>query len=82
MTASDLAPLSVPEVRRLLYAGQAAPARQQHLLVWSRFRRQHQLGAGRGHAQRRARERALVGPTPSADPAAPGPALQLLHVIA
>jgi transposase len=77
MTASNLAPLSVPEVRRLVHAGQAAPARQQHLLAWSHFRRQHQRGAGRGHAKRRAREQALVGPDPIADPAATGPALQL-----
>ena len=82
MTATDLVPLSVPEVRRLLHAGQAAPARQQHLLAWSRFRRRHQLGAGRGHAQRRARERALVGPTPIVDPAAPRAALQLVGTAA
>jgi transposase len=82
VTASGLAPLSVPEMRRLVHAGQATPARQRHLLAWSHFRRQHQCGAGRGHAERRARERVLVGPAPIADPAAPGPALQLASTAA
>jgi transposase len=77
--ATDLAPLSVPEVRRLVCAAAvAAPEQQRYLLAWSRFRRRHQAGAGRAHTRRRGREQqaleSLSGPPV---PAAPGPALQL-----
>lgn len=77
MKATDLVPLSVPEVRRLVCAAAATPEQQRHLLAWSRFRRTHQADAGRAHARRRARDQALDGLQISPDPAAPAPALQL-----
>jgi hypothetical protein len=78
MTATDLAPLSVPEVRRLVSAAVAAPEQQRYLLAWSRFRRTHQAGAGRAHSQRRGREHQALERLPGPPvPVAPGPALQL-----
>lgn len=78
MKATDLAPLSVPEVRRLVSAAVAAPKQQQYLLAWSRFRRRRQAGAGRAHTRRRGREHQALESLPGPPvPAAPGPALQL-----
>jgi hypothetical protein len=79
MKASALVALSVPEVRRLVCATAAAPEQQRHLLAWSRFRRAHQAGAGRGHTQRRARDQlaAWASWQVTRDLAAPGPAFQL-----
>jgi hypothetical protein len=78
MKATDLAPLSVPEVRRLVSAAVAAPEQQRHRLAWSRFRRTHQAGAGRAHTQRREREHPALESLPGPPvPAAPGPALHL-----
>lgn len=70
MRATDLTPLTVPEVRRLLLAGEAPPPHQQHLLAWSHFRRAHQAHAGRAHAARRARTHTPAGTLPSAAAAA------------
>lgn len=84
MRATDLAPLTVPEVRRLLLAAEAPPECQRHLLAWSHFRRLHQAHAGRAHAARRARAdaRSSAGTAlTAADAAAPEepgpPALRL-----
>lgn len=48
--------LSVPEMRRLLLAAAEPPHTRRLRHWWSRFRRQHQAGARRCHAQRRSRE--------------------------
>src|SRR5262245_62356832 len=50
----DLVPLTVPEIRRLLWAlGQAvSAAAATHLLAWSEWRRSHQARARRCHYQR------------------------------
>ena len=52
----DLLPLTVPEVRRLLFAlvGQPPPSRD-HVLQWSRWRRRHQARAKQAHSKRRQR---------------------------
>ena len=79
MKATDLVPLSVPEVRRLVCAAATAPEQQRHcyLLAWSHFRRTHQAGAGHAHALRRARTRPRSVGESRRDPAAPGPAPRL-----
>jgi hypothetical protein len=83
MKATALVPLSVPEVRRLVCAAAAAPEQQRRLLEWSHFRRTHQAGAGRAHTRRRAQEQAPPrGEVVASDPAAPGPALQLIGTAA
>lgn len=53
--SAALLPLTVPEVRRLLWALGAAVTRAQAqmILAWSRWRRQHQAGARRCHFRRR-----------------------------
>lgn len=80
MRATDLAPLTVPEVRRLVLAGEAPPERQRHVLAWSHFRRTHQAYAGQAHAARRARTLQASAETPptaaAASPQSP-PALRL-----
>jgi transposase len=77
--ATDLTPLTVPEVRRLLLAQAASPERQRHLLAWSHFRRRHQAHAGRAHTTRRAHAHALAGLPPAAPGELPGsPALLLV----
>ena len=53
--AADLIPLTVPEVRRLLWVLTDSPERRTHRLAWSVFRRHHQAVAKRGHTARRAR---------------------------
>lgn len=75
MKATDLAPLSVPEVRRLLLAQPTPPEHQRRRLAWSHFRRTHQAHASRAHAARRAGEHAGTPPTAdtAAAPQAPGP---------
>lgn len=75
MSATGLAPLTVPEVRRLLLAAEAAPECQQHLLAWSHFRRTHQARAGQVHAARRARASVGTALTAAnaASPEEPGP---------
>ena len=58
MTAEDLIPLTVPEVRRLLcrllcrlvWATEPLP---DPVLRWSRWRRRHQARARRSHYRRR-----------------------------
>ncbi len=52
--AEDLLPLTVPEVRRLLYLLAVARApREEEVLAWSSWRRRHQLRAKRCHYRRR-----------------------------
>lgn len=46
--------LTVPEVRRLLHAGDESDAKRALRLRWSRFRRRHQASAHHCHAARRA----------------------------
>ncbi|MDQ3222001.1 MAG: hypothetical protein M3Q75_00760 [Gemmatimonadota bacterium] len=54
MTADELLPPTVPEVRRLLYRLLwAQPPPVAHVLGWSRWRRHHQARARRCHYQRR-----------------------------
>ena len=48
-------PLTTPEVRRLLLALTEPEERLTFRLAWSRWRRQHQATAKRGHTARRAR---------------------------
>jgi hypothetical protein len=49
-----LLPLTVPEVRRLLWGLVWAELRdQRQVLAWSTWRRRHQARARRGHYQRR-----------------------------
>jgi len=52
--AVDLLPLTVPEVRRLLYrlVWVVSPS-VGHVLAWSRWRRRHQARAKRFHYRRR-----------------------------
>ena len=54
MLAAELIPLTVPEVRRLLWRlvwrTRAPP---EFVLAWSRWRRRHQAQARRCHYQRR-----------------------------
>ena len=54
--AIDLLPLTVPEVRRLLFAlvGHAPPSVEQ-VLHWSAWRRRHQARAKRAHIKLRQR---------------------------
>ncbi len=53
-TAEDLLPLTVPEVRRLLYLlAVARSPREEEVLAWSSWRRRHQLRAKRCHYRRR-----------------------------
>ena len=74
MRATDLAPLTVPEVRRLVLAGEAPPERQRHLLAWSQFRRRHQVRASRVHTARRAHAHPPADPPPTAaSPSVPWP---------
>ncbi len=51
----QLIPLTVPEVRRLLWwlIFEAVPC-PEHLLAWSHWRRRHQATAKRCHYRRRA----------------------------
>jgi hypothetical protein len=51
---AELIPLTVPEVRRLLWGGvwRAFPA-VEHVLTWSAWRRHHQAVAKRCHYKRR-----------------------------
>lgn len=55
-TLSALLPLTVPEVRHLLFAlvWQPPPA-AEHVLHWSAWRRHHQARAKRAHIKRRQR---------------------------
>jgi hypothetical protein len=57
---ADLLPLTVPEVRRLLFAlvWQPPPSAQQ-VLQWSAWRRRHQARAKQAHIKRR-QQRAQV----------------------
>jgi hypothetical protein len=57
---ADLLPLTVPEVRRLLFAlvWQLPPSAQQ-VLQWSAWRRRHQARAKQAHIKRR-QQRAQV----------------------
>jgi hypothetical protein len=54
--AAELLPLTVPEVRRLLFAllWQPPPA-PTHILHWSTWRRRHQARAKQAHIMRRQR---------------------------
>ncbi len=54
MLAADLIPLTVPEVRRLLWrlVWSAVPP-PDFVLAWSRWRRRHQAQARRSHYRRR-----------------------------
>ena len=48
-------PLTVPEVRRLLWKlVWQAPLQAERVLAWSRWRRRHQARAKRAHIKRRA----------------------------
>ena len=52
--AVDLLPLTVPEVRRLLWALMwHVPAAPDDVLHWSAWRRRHQARARRSHSKRR-----------------------------
>ena len=52
----ELLPLTVPEVRRLLFAlVWHAPPSAHHILHWSGWRRRHQARAKQAHIQRRQR---------------------------
>jgi hypothetical protein len=54
--AMDLLPLTVPEVRRLLFAlVWQPPPRAAQILHWSAWRRRHQAYATRAHILRRQR---------------------------
>jgi hypothetical protein len=51
---ADLLPLTVPEVRRLLFAlVWQPPPSAAHILFWSAWRRRHQARAQRCHITRR-----------------------------
>jgi len=54
MLAAELIPLTVPEVRRLLWrlVWRTLPP-PEAVLAWSRWRRRHQAQARRSHYQRR-----------------------------
>ena len=60
MLAADLIPLTVPEVRRLLWrlAWRSLPP-PEFVLDWSHWRRRHQAQARRCHYQRRLARLAL-----------------------
>ena len=52
----ELLPLTVPEIRHLLWgltASASADPRATQLLAWSRWRRRHQAAARRSHYKRR-----------------------------
>jgi hypothetical protein len=52
----ELLPLTVPEVRRLLYAlVWQPPPSAAHVLYWSAWRRRHQARAKQAHIKRRQR---------------------------
>lgn len=55
-TLSELLPLTVPEVRHLLFAlvWQPSPT-ANHVLHWSAWRRRHQAHAKQAHIKRRLR---------------------------
>lgn len=72
MRATELVPLSVPEVRRLVLARQQPPERQHYLLAWSYFRRTHQAHASQAHTARRADRHART-PVLTDRAAAPSP---------
>ena len=59
--------LSLAELRRLLPALRDSEEQREQRLWWSRFRRQHQASAQRGHVVRRARQ------APPARPPGPPP---------
>jgi hypothetical protein len=53
---AELLPLTVPEVRRLLWRLiWQAPPTQEGVLYWSHWRRRHQARAKRSHIKRRAK---------------------------
>ncbi len=53
-TPEDILPLTVPEVRRLLYSLLLAKVpRERAVLCWSHWRRRHQMRARRCHHRRR-----------------------------
>jgi hypothetical protein len=53
---ADLLPLTVPEVRRLLFAlVWQPPPSVNHVLQWSMWRRHHQARAKQAHIKRRQR---------------------------
>jgi hypothetical protein len=57
--ATDLLPLTVPEVRRLLFAlVWHAPPSVEQVLHWSTWRRRHQARAKQAHVKRRQRKAA------------------------
>ena len=60
MLAAELIPLTVPEVRRLLWrlVWRTLPS-PEAVLAWSRWRRRHQAQARRCHYQRRLARLAL-----------------------
>ena len=74
---ASLAPLSVPEIRRLLLAREMSPQRCWRLVAWSHFRRTHQAHAARAHAARRAHIPAETPPSAAAPLASLAPALRL-----
>ena len=54
--AAELLPLTVPEVRRLLFALlYQPPPVAAHILHWSAWRRRHQVRAKQAHIKRRQR---------------------------
>ena len=54
--AEELLPVTVPEVRRLVWQlVWARPPTREQVVAWSRWRRRHQRRASRCHARRRAR---------------------------
>jgi hypothetical protein len=54
LTAADLLPLTVPEVRRLLWAlVWHTPPPAEQVLRWSTWRRHHQARAKQSHIKRR-----------------------------
>jgi len=56
MTLAELLPLTVPEVRRLLFAlVWQPPPSAEHVLHWSAWRRHHQARAKLAHIKRRQR---------------------------
>lgn len=67
---APLAPLSVPEIRRLLLARETSPERGWFLVAWSHFRRTHQAHAARAHAARAHAARRAHTPSETPPPAA------------
>jgi len=54
---ADLLPLTVPEVRRLLFTlVWQPPPSAVHVLSWSDWRRRHQARAKQAHVKRRQRQ--------------------------